>query len=422
MVVSEAMTPDTFVVYVLLYISLYFEVFLLLSFLAHKRRGGLQAPVLAEVHALPSTTIIVPCYNEERTVGKTITSLLNLEYPQDKLKIVVVDDGSKDKTLAIARTFETDPRVQVLHKQNGGKASAMNLALSQCDTELIGCLDADSFVFPNAMHLIATQFNTHPEMSAVTPAIMVDSPKNILQMIQRAEYMVGVFLKRVFGMLDAIVVTPGPFSIFRTEAIREAGEWKHAHGTEDFEMGMRLQSMHKRIGNEPLAQVLTVSPNTLYKLYRQRLRWVYGFLMNTWDYRYMVGNAHYGNVGLFILPTAILSVFGAVYLFMLTLYTLGTHIVDVFIRFMTVGFSWHMPSINLFYLNITTMLFIVVVLVGIILFILHHASEMSKVRVRIHDTILYLALYGFIAPLWLTSALARALIGREATWRATLSQ
>lgn len=417
------MHTSTAIVYILLYISLYFEVFLLLSFLAHKRRGLTHHQVVTgDLSTLPTATIIVPCYNEERTVAETLQSLLALDYPSDKLRITVVDDGSRDKTLAIARSFESDSRVTVLHKENGGKASAMNLALAHCATELIGCLDADSFVQQDALRRIAAQFAANPDAVVVTPAIMVHEPRTILQMVQRAEYMLGVFLRRAFGMLDAIIVTPGPFSIFRTAAVQGAGGWKHAHGTEDFEMGMRLQSTHQRILNEPLAQVLTVSPHTLYKLYRQRLRWVYGFLMNTWDYRYMVGNPRYGNVGLFVLPTALISVFGAIYLFGLSIYTVLSHLVTYGVRLTTVGISMSTPSIDTFYIGTSAMLFIIVTLIGMILYILHNASQISNVRVRIHDTLLYLTLYGFIAPLWLTAATVRALLGSEAAWRPKPSQ
>ncbi len=417
-----AMSVDTAVVYVLLYLSLYFEVFLLISFIAHKNTLS-KTTHKTKCTYYPSTTIIVPCYNEEKTLAGTLRSLLALDYPQDKLSIVVVNDGSKDKTQQIAEEFASQyQQIKVLSKENGGKASAMNMAIAQCKTELVGCLDADSFVSPNALKLISAKFAESSDISAVTPAIMIHNPTNALQYMQRAEYMVGIFMKKAFSIIDSIIVTPGPFSIFRTEHILalspNASEvWQHAHGTEDFEMGLRLQSNFKKIANEPLAQVHTISPNTLYSLYRQRLRWVYGFLMNAYDYKHMIGNHKYGNVGMFILPTALLGVFGAVYMFGLLIFNILKGTFNLLERVLTTGMHVSWPNLELFYINTNAMLFIVISLLAILLLILHNSALLSGVKVHKRDTALYLLLYGFVSPLWLTSALARALIGAESKWR-----
>ncbi len=412
------MTFDTMIIYTLLYISLYFEVFLLISFIANKKNNNKQKPFLLKDIDLPSVTIIVPCYNEEKTLAKTVRSLLALDYPIEKLSISVVNDGSTDKTLQIAHALSTKhTQVSVLDKKNGGKASAMNMALEKSNTELIGCLDADSYVKNDALRLIAKHFVHDKNVSAVTPAIMIANPKNILQYMQRAEYMMGVFMRKVLSVLDSIVVTPGPFSIFRRADILEVGPWKHAHGTEDFEMGLRLQSIHKKIANEPHARVMTLSPETLYSLYQQRIRWIYGFLMNVFDYKYMLGNVRYGNVGTFVLPTTLVSIFGAIYMFGIAIFHIFMWIFDTILRMTTTGIHLTMPSLELFYINISAMLFIVVALIGMILFILHNSAQLSEVQVHKKDTLLYLLLYGLVAPLWLIGATVRALFGKESKWR-----
>jgi cellulose synthase/poly-beta-1,6-N-acetylglucosamine synthase-like glycosyltransferase len=423
MLLFGAMAVDTMIVYALLFASLYFEVFLLIAFIEYKKSRKGKLSTIPTSTDLPTVTITVPCYNEEKTLAGTLQSLLELVYPSDALQIIVVDDGSTDRTLSIAQSFaQQHPIIKVLSKENGGKASAMNLAFAKSESELIGCLDADSFVDPHALTRIAHQFQKDAAVSAVTPAIMIHSPQNLIQMMQRAEYMIGIFMRRVFGILDSIVVTPGPFSIFRradvlTVASPDGTIWKHAHGTEDFEMGLRLQSAHKKIGNEPLAHVLTISPNTLYRLYRQRIRWVYGFLMNAWDYKYMLGNPRYGNVGMLVLPTAILSVFGAVYLFALTLFNIASSLITTATKIYTTGLTFKMPQFDLFYLNTDAMLFIVMVLVGMILFILYNSAHLAETKLHKKDALVYLAIYGLVAPLWLTGALARASVGAESKWR-----
>ncbi|MCD5384310.1 MAG: glycosyltransferase family 2 protein [Candidatus Pacebacteria bacterium] len=430
------MSIDTTVVYALLYMSLYFEVFLLISFIAHNKQHNKnnikqQRKALLFSSELPSVTIIVPCYNEEKTLAGTLKSLLALDYPTNKLNICVVNDGSTDGTLAIAREFEHRSKasvlgngasVMVLDKENGGKASAMNMALAQSNSELIGCLDADSFVEREALILIVKHFVNDSAVSAVTPAVMIHNPQNILQMMQRAEYMAGVFMRRVFSMIDSIIVTPGPFSIFRRAnllelAIEKNTVWLHAHGTEDFEMGLRLQSVHKKIANEPMAKVMTISPNTLYSLYRQRIRWMYGFLMNAWDYRYMIGNIKYGNIGILILPATIMSIFGGVYVFGLLLTNIISYAVDMLMRIYVVGFSFSIPKFNWFYINASALLFIVASLIILMLIILYYSAQISQTKVRKRDAVLYLLLYGLVAPLWLTGAVARVIVGKESKWK-----
>ncbi len=425
MLLFYTMTIDTALIYTLLYISLYFEIFLLLSFISHKKKDDDINHSLAD-NQLPSTTIIVPCYNEEKTLSGTIRSLLALDYPKNKLDILIVNDGSTDNTVNIAQKFARSySQVRVLSKENGGKASAMNLALLNSDSELIGCLDADSFVDSKALRLISKHFTCPAQgkdISAVTPAIMVHDPKNVLQMLQRSEYMIAVFMRRVFGMLDSIVVTPGPFSIFRRADVLSVTpvnkpSWQHAHGTEDFEMGLRLQKFYKKIANEPLAKVMTISPNSLGSLYRQRIRWTYGFLMNTWDYKFMLGNIKYGNVGMLILPTALISLIFGVLMFIILIVKILVNVSEFIIRIYTTGINLSFPRIELFYLNINSMLLIVVVLISILLVILYSSAKMSMTKIYKKDTLFYFALYGLIAPLWLTGALARAVVGAESKWK-----
>src|SRR3989344_3629123 len=179
---------ETIVTYALLFVALYFEIFLLVSFL-EKRAGRKMSGAPSQSVSLPSTCIVVPCFNEEASVGSTLSSLLALHYPADKLEVIVIDDGSSDKTLAIARSFETSPqvRVRVFTKENGGKHTAMNLALANTEAELIGCLDADSIVEADALTRIAQVF-ADKKVAAVTPGLHVWKPRTFLQHIQNVEY------------------------------------------------------------------------------------------------------------------------------------------------------------------------------------------------------------------------------------------
>ena len=136
-----------YVAYFFLFVSLYFEVFMLVRFLEYLiERPDSKKATLPEIW--PNVAIIVPCFNEERTVSATINSLLALEYPDNLLEIIVVDDGSSDRTWQVPPYFRAESAREIFDKENGGKHTAMNFALAHTTAAIIGCLDADSTVAP----------------------------------------------------------------------------------------------------------------------------------------------------------------------------------------------------------------------------------------------------------------------------------
>ena len=404
---------DGIVMYIFLFISLYFEVFMLVSFL---NRRHVAAGHPEDGAHTPSIAIIVPCWNEVKTLAVTMHSLLALEYPHDKLEILVVDDGSTDNTLEVARTFEYDSRVRVLQKQNGGKHSAMNLGLANTHAEFIGCLDADSIVAPTALMRIVPVFH-NPRVAAVTPGILIKKPENLLQHMQEAEYRLGIFVRYTLASLGSAYITPGPFSIFRTAVIRQTGGWRHGHSTEDLEMALRIQEAGYLIGNAPRAIVYTGTPRTIPALFRQRVRWSYGFLRNGADYKHMFANSKYGNLGLIILPTALLSIGIAVYFFAHLLLSLISTISHTFIRFQILGIGFS-PHFNFFYINTSALWFIVIASVILVVALISVGTFIGTGQRRPPvGTPLFVLFYTMLAPLWLGTAAFRAVFRTGVRWR-----
>ncbi|PIT91356.1 hypothetical protein COU17_01005 [Candidatus Kaiserbacteria bacterium CG10_big_fil_rev_8_21_14_0_10_49_17] len=398
-----------------LFVSLYFEVFLLIAFL--ERHVDAKDIVPKKITRYPSVAVIVPCFNEERTIAATIRSLLALQYPKSKLEIILVDDGSTDGSASILQRFANRySHVRFIQKENGGKHSAMNTAFNTTTAELIGCLDADSFVAPDALMEIVRHFE-NSSVAAVTPAIVVESADNPLRLIQRAEYSLSIFIRRAFALVDGVFITPGPFSFFRRSAILSVGSWKKAYNTEDLEMGLRLQKAGMRIENAPTARVATTTPATLRLLYKQRVRWTYGFLKNAFIYREMFGNPRYGALGLVILPTATLSIFAALYFAGYFIWSTAVWLLQKLVEVQVVGISVGVPRFELFYVNTQSLIFIVWMLIAITLALIFIGKTLTNERRLSWDIPLYLALYGFLAPLWLAGALVRATISRDASWR-----
>jgi cellulose synthase/poly-beta-1,6-N-acetylglucosamine synthase-like glycosyltransferase len=402
------------IMYVLLFFSLYFEIFLLLAFL-EKRFSRI---VMSDVpdSELPRVAIVVPCFNEEATVHTTMRSLLALDYPAHLLEIIAVDDGSTDGTYAALQSF-SDPRVRIVTKENGGKHTAMNMALEMTNAEVIGCLDADSEVAPDALKKIVPVFRNE-KIAAVTPGIHVRNPETVLQHMQNVEYQLSVFNRWIFAALGSVFITPGPFSFFRASVLHELGGWRNGHSTEDMELALRIQLAGYLIANAPRAVVHTSTPRTLKKLFRQRVRWTYGWLRNAMDYYYMIGNKRFGNLGLIILPTAIISIFTGIYFFArISFYTIRG-IYQTIEQYYYAGFRMPDLSFDLFYVNTSALWFLVWVSVALILTLICLGSLIGTGRrTPPKSTPIFLLFYSFLVPLWLSAAVVRAALRTGVRWR-----
>lgn len=408
--------------YISLFVSLFFEVVLLITYFEIREEIKFEASHDGtKVTTFPSVTIIVPCYNEERTVAATLRSLLALEYPKDRLSIMVIDDGSTDSTQEALDEFRSNSQVKILQKDNGGKHTALNFALENVTTDLVGCLDADSFVAPDALRRMVPYFEDASIMS-VTPSIKIHEPKTILQYVQKVEYSWGILLRRILASMNGLYVTPGPFSIFRVSVFKELGGYRHAHHTEDMEMALRMQKHHYKIANAHSAHVYTVAPEKLSGLYKQRVRWVYGFLNNAIDYRDMYFNREYGNIGFFVLPIATFSVFSTLIAAGTFLWSLLSKIPLAIARYEAVGFTFTRPHFSFvldwFSFNTSLTTWVTLITIFLTLTLLGISLKLANGKFRPgRDVVYYLAIYIFIVPLWLAKATYATLARRPVTWR-----
>lgn len=398
-----------------IFCALYFEVFLLISLFETKNKRKGEKKI---VFFYPPVTIIVPVWNEEKTIEGTLTSLLALDYPKDKLHIMVVDDGSTDNTQEVLKKYAGHPIIEIHSKQNGGKYTALNFGITHMKTDFVGCLDADSFVHTDALKNIMRRFQDEDVM-AVTPSMVIEKPNNTLRKMQRAEYSYGNFMRKAYASIGAIHITPGPFSFFRKKVFDIVGPYKHAHNTEDMEMAMRMQSHHMKIVNASDAIVYTVGPDTIKKLYKQRVRWVSGFLANLIDYRHMVFNKSFGDLGILVLPFAIISICLSFVFVGISLYQILEHFIELCARFFTLGFdAFTLHSFNWFFVDTSVFNILSFVLIGFIMSLIMYGYRTVHGRWKISAEIFYfLFLYSFIAPFWLIKSVYNNMIGKTASWR-----
>jgi cellulose synthase/poly-beta-1,6-N-acetylglucosamine synthase-like glycosyltransferase len=411
------MSPEV-LAYPFLFIALYFESFLLVTFLSKPAREHRLETV---VRSTPKVAIIVPCWNEETTVAGTVESLLALEYPKEKLSIILVDDGSTDNTPAVIDRFSHHPQITALHKKNGGKFTAMNLGIEHAkDAELIGFLDADSSVAPDALREIVAAFD-EPGISAVTASMSIYKPRTILQRMQYAEYSLAITLRHVFASVNGLYVTPGPFSFYRRSIFADIGMFKRAYLAEDMEMTMRMQRAGLRIGNAIRARVYTKGPPTFPKLIKQRVRWTTGFMRNMFfDYRDLIGTKKNAVLGMFVLPLGIIAIGSGIFLFILSIFQIiqrGLHAFSMLqVAPLSYAFSWH--KFTWFYLPITALTILGVMVIASTFVWMVIGKHASKTPGKLaFNMVVYLCLYGIIAPLWLMRSVSDVALGVRTTWR-----
>ncbi len=402
-------------VYASLFIALYFEVFVIVSFFNRSARARRN---IIPGSAFPKVAVIVPCYNEGVTIDGTVRSLLALEYPKDRLSIILVNDGSKDTTREVMESYRGMPQIQVFHKENGGKHTALNLGIEHAgDAEFIGCLDADSFVEPGALKEIVAHFD-NAKVGAVTASLVVFEPKSAIERMQYAEYLLGITLRHVFASLDALYVTPGPFTIFRKQMFDEIGNFRPAHNTEDMEIAMRMQKTGWKIGNAPRARVFTKAPRTAFKLIKQRTRWTTGFLRNGYDYRELFFNPRYGVLGLLVLPLAAGSLLIGIGLFLWSVMKLLIDGIGYIAQLNEVPFHFSIPAIDWFYAPVSALAILSVV--GMIIMAIFMALGARTARAYGSfgpSVVWYMLLYSLIAPFWVLRSFADVALGVRRSWR-----
>jgi biofilm PGA synthesis N-glycosyltransferase PgaC len=228
---------------------------------------------------LPSITVLVPAYAEEKTIGPCLDALREVNYPD--LEVIAIDDGSPDRTAEIVtEKLAGDPRLRFLEKKvNEGKAMAMNDALSITTGEVVVVIDADARIHPYALRFMAAHFVRVPRVGGVTGSPRPINRVNTLTELQVAEYASNVSLMRRSQVVWGRILTmSGVISAFRRSVIAEVGPFDPSMATEDIELTWRIQRSFYDVRYEPRAVLGMVVPQTLPELWRQRMRWGRGLV------------------------------------------------------------------------------------------------------------------------------------------------
>jgi cellulose synthase/poly-beta-1,6-N-acetylglucosamine synthase-like glycosyltransferase len=297
----------------------------------------------------PGVSVIMPAYNEAASIVPAVQAMLSLRHPRHE--VIVVDDGSRDDTVArlteafdlvevdrplpgdvpvraavrsVAVPRDGRTRLVVVAKENSGKAEAVNTGINASAEDLVAVVDADSLLDPDALLVVSKPFADDPVRVVASGGMVrvandcpvvagritdVRMPSSWLARIQVVEYLRAFLLSREgWSRMGALILISGAFGVFRRDVLVEVGGLAHGSLGEDFELVMRLHKRLRETGREYRVEFVaepicwTEVPTSVRVLHRQRKRWHRGLWETLWAYRAVLGRPRYGAVGLVALP------------------------------------------------------------------------------------------------------------------------
>ena len=254
----------------------------------------------------PRVAVLIPAYNEEKVIVRTIRSVLNSDY--SNLRVIVIDDGSKDHTFEVARAAYVNEiaagRVQVLGKANGGKAAALNYALERIEEEFYIGIDADTVIAMDAISKLIPHFEDS-RVGAVAGNAKVGNRVNLWTRWQALEYITSQnFERRAMDLWNVVTVVPGAIGAWRTAGVKSAGGYPINTVAEDADLTMNLLEQRYKVVYEDRALAFTEAPVDAGGLMRQRFRWSFGILQAVWKHR--MAFVRNKAMGLFALPNILI--------------------------------------------------------------------------------------------------------------------
>lgn len=225
----------------------------------------------------PKITILVPCYNEEKTIYKIMDNLNNINYPN--YIVIFINDGSKDNTASTIKDLIINvPNFYFLNfTENGGKAKALNRALVYIRTKYVLVLDADTAIDKDALSWLIKPFKDNETIGAVTGNVLLSNKQNYLSRFQAAEFtcIIGL-IKRCQHLFGKLFTVSGCITMFNIEALKIAGMFSSQTATEDVDITWRIQRKFYKVLFEPKAIAYIQAPVSFGEYIKQRKRWALG--------------------------------------------------------------------------------------------------------------------------------------------------
>lgn len=342
---------NNFALYYLIFINIFNTMLILLALRGIKKyRYKLQNwpyyQMIASIY-VPPVSILVPCYNEEKTIVDNIESLLSIEY--NKFEIIVINDGSNDNTLdTLRKAFDLKrldspyrkniktkevrgiylsskhPNLTVVDKENGGKADALNVGINICKYPLFTAIDADSILEKNSLIKVVRPFIDEPDRVVATGGIVrivngskihngfieeVSLSRKPIAILQTVEYLRAFLFGRMgWSELNSLLIVSGAFGVFKKDVVFEVGGYAENTIGEDMELVIKIHKYLKEKKMDydiifvPDPVCWTQAPEKFSSLKTQRVRWHRGLIDSLINHRDMFLNPKFGLMGILAIP------------------------------------------------------------------------------------------------------------------------
>ncbi|MEH7116239.1 polysaccharide deacetylase family protein [Neobacillus vireti] len=256
----------------------------------------------------PFVSVVIAAYNEEKVISRTIQAVLDSTY--DHFEVIIIDDGSKDRTSSVVTSqYSTHAKVRLLSKRNAGKASAINLGVSKAKGDIIVAIDADTIISPEAISLLVRHFKDE-KVAAVSGNVRVGNVRNLLTTWQHIEYVTGFNLeKRAYAILNCVTVVPGAIGSWRKRVIEKLGGFTDDTLAEDTDLTLRILNAGYQVAIEEKAYAYTEAPENSRDFLKQRFRWSFGTLQCLWKHKKAFWRINHKSLDFIALPSILMFQF-----------------------------------------------------------------------------------------------------------------
>ena len=400
------METITVIYLILMFLALYMFAFFIMLTLRN-RKELFSYPKANKIYNI---SVLIPAHNEEDSIEQTIEHIIELDYPKNHMEVIVINDGSTDKTLeVIKRLKEKHSNLKILDKKvNSGKADSLNQGIAIAKGELIAVVDSDSFPSKESLKKLTGYFDNE-KMGAVTSFVTVrNKDENFFAKIQSIEYVIMGWARKILDFVDSVYVTNGPLSLYRKEYILEVGGFDRNTVTEDIDITWNMMAHDYKTAMCLDAKVSTIVPHEFKKWFRQRTRWGLGGLQAIAKYKKMFFRK--GMFGAFVLPFVSLSIIISIIAFLFSSYIL---LKEALTKILVTGYSissdspiFMLQDINL---HPPVLLFYMIILFSCSIiyynFILYETEYEEKLTLkRFFNMVFYILIYLAIYPVvWFAS-------------------
>jgi cellulose synthase/poly-beta-1,6-N-acetylglucosamine synthase-like glycosyltransferase len=249
----------------------------------------------------PKVSFVIPTWNEENTIEGKLKNTLALQYPKDKLEVIVIDSGSTDRTREIVKKFK---KVKLLsEKERSGKARALNKAFKHCSGDIVVISDADCRLDKSVL-LKSMPYFSNPSVGAVTGRESIINPdENLVTKTEKTYRDFFYLIRSAESVLDSTYVFDGPFCAFRRELLDEIDSRCVA---DDSELAMRIKKKGYRTLSIPEAIYFEYAPSKLSDRTKQKSRRAEGLIQSMVNFfSTFFLNPRYGLFGLLIFPAGV---------------------------------------------------------------------------------------------------------------------